>query len=134
MATEKRRILLSGMIAGVPCQGGATWAVLQYLLGFQRLGHRVTFVEPVRPSSLRPIECPFQQTANATYFKQVIREFGLEGHAALLQTESQETVGLPYDKLCQAAQRCDILVNISGMLALSALSEKIPVRVYLDLD
>jgi hypothetical protein len=37
------------MVAGVPRQGGATWAVLQYLLGLRRLGHRVTLVEPVDP-------------------------------------------------------------------------------------
>lgn len=48
MATPKLTILLSGMIAGVPHQGGATWAVLQYLLGFRRLGHDVHLYEPVR--------------------------------------------------------------------------------------
>ena len=37
-------ILLSGMLAGVPRQGGASWAVLQFLLGLRRLGHRVVFV------------------------------------------------------------------------------------------
>ena len=34
----KRTILVSGMMAGDPHHGGATWAVLQYLLGFRRLG------------------------------------------------------------------------------------------------
>ena len=43
--SERLRILVSGMIAAVPHHGGATWAVLQYLLGFARLGHDVTFVE-----------------------------------------------------------------------------------------
>ena len=33
------------MVAAAPHQGGATWAVLQYLLGFKRLGHDVYFVE-----------------------------------------------------------------------------------------
>ena len=36
------------MIAAVPHHGGATWAVLQYLLGFRELGHEVVFVEQVR--------------------------------------------------------------------------------------
>ena len=39
------------MIAADPYQGGATWAVLQYLLGLRRLGHRVCFVEPMKPNS-----------------------------------------------------------------------------------
>jgi hypothetical protein len=52
--SAKLTILLSGMIAGDPFQGGATWAVLQYWLGLRRLGHDVYFVEPVAASALRP--------------------------------------------------------------------------------
>ena len=55
MAAPKLTILLSGMIAGVPHQGGATWAVLQYLLGFKRLGHDVYFIEPIEEAALRPV-------------------------------------------------------------------------------
>ena len=40
------RILVSGMVAAVPGQGGATWAVLQYVLGLRRLGHEVVVVDP----------------------------------------------------------------------------------------
>ena len=58
MATPKLRILLSAMIAGVPRQGGATWAVLQYLLGLRRLGYDVRFVEPVEEEALRPAGAP----------------------------------------------------------------------------
>jgi hypothetical protein len=47
-------ILFSGMLAGDPWQGGATWAVLQYVLGLRRLGHEVLLVEPVAGSRLRP--------------------------------------------------------------------------------
>ena len=41
------RVIVSGMIAATPGQGGASWAVLQYLLGLRRLGCDVLFVEPV---------------------------------------------------------------------------------------
>jgi hypothetical protein len=40
------RILLGGSVAGVANQGGAAWAVLQYVLGLRRLGHDVLLVEP----------------------------------------------------------------------------------------
>ena len=40
------RILVSGMLAADPHQGGATWAVLQYALGLERLGHDVAVVDP----------------------------------------------------------------------------------------
>src|SRR3954468_17510931 len=60
-------ILFSGMIAGDPWQGGATWAVLQFVLGLRRLGHDVWFVEPVAAKSLQPSgDSP--QSESAAYF------------------------------------------------------------------
>lgn len=133
MIPPKLTILFSGMMAGDPYQGGATWAVLQYLLGFRRLGHEVFFVEPVKPGAIRP-EC--QSLAGspiAAYFRRVTEEFGLGGCAALL-AEDGETVGLGYQELIEIARRADVLVNVSGMLTDEGLLKFIPVRVYLDLD
>src|SRR5258705_359480 len=45
MASEPLKILLAGMVAGDPRQGGATWAVLQYVAGLTGLGHEVVLVE-----------------------------------------------------------------------------------------
>jgi hypothetical protein len=122
------------MIAANPHQGGATWAVLQYVLGLKRLGHEVYFVEPVEQASLQPAGAVFERSTNAAYFRQVVAEFGLQQHAALLLAGTERTVGLPYAELRQAAARVDVLINISGMLTDAALTEPIPRRVYLDLD
>ena len=134
MPGSKPHILLSGMIAGDPYQGGATWAVLQYLLGFKRLGHEITFVEPVKPSSLQPAGTTLAQSATADYFRQVTDRFGLQNEAALLAAGTHETVGLPYDEVRRRCRRADILINISGMLTDEDLTRSIPFRVYLDLD
>src|ERR671916_3268494 len=99
MATPKPRILLSGMVAGVPYQGGATWAVLQYLLGFRRLGHDVRFVEPVEEAALRPAGAPLARSDNAAYFRRVMADFGMGRSSALLLAGTRQTVGLPYDRL-----------------------------------
>jgi hypothetical protein len=58
MTRPKLTILISGMVAAVPHQGGATWAVLQYLLGCRQLGHHVYFVEPIEETALRPAGAP----------------------------------------------------------------------------
>ena len=134
MAPAKLTILLSGMIAAVPHQGGATWSVLQYLLGLGRLGHDVYFVEPVEESALRPIGVPLARTANAVYFRRVMAEFGLEQTSALLLTGTRQTVGLPYERLREVGGRADLLINISGLLTDEALTENISLRAYLDLD
>jgi hypothetical protein len=127
-------IVLSGMIAGDPHQGGATWAVLQYLLGFRRLGHEVWFVEPVKESALRPAGVELERSVNAAYFRRVIADFGLERSATLLLAGGRQTFGLPYQELLQITRRADVLFNISGLLADEALLAPIPRRVYLDLD
>jgi hypothetical protein len=117
------RIIVAGMVAGDPYHGGASWAVLQYVLGLERLGHDVVLVEPVR-----------RVTPDiARYFRQIVGEFRLEDRAALLDAGG-ETMGLPYPALRAAAQRAHLLVNISGLLRDPALTEPIPRRVYLDLD
>src|SRR5687768_7329904 len=116
MPAAKRTILLSGMIAGDPCQGGATWAVLQYVLGFQRLGHEVLFVEPVQPKSLQPAGAALTESTNAAYFRAVAADFGIADAAVLLEPSSRRTVGLPYEELRRKAQQADVLINISGML------------------
>jgi hypothetical protein len=134
MATPKLTILLSGMIAGVPHHGGATWAVLQYLLGFKRLGHDVLFVEPVEESALRPAGVLLARSQNASYFCRVMSDFGMGESSALLLAGTQRTVGVSYERLREAARPADVLVNISGLLADEALTEDIPLRAYLDLD
>jgi len=128
------RILLSGMLAGDPYQGGATWAVLQYILGLRSLGHDVYFVEPMAPGRTQPAGAPLAQSLNAHYFHDVVSRFNLTSRAALLQQESCETVGVCYAVLARIARQCDVLINISGMLTDRTLFDAIPCRVYLDFD
>src|SRR3712207_82777 len=112
------------MVAGVPGHGGATWAVLQYVLGLRRLGHDVLLVEPVEAAT-RPV---------GDYFRSVVRDHGLEERAALLVDGTHETVGLNYGSARELAREADVLVNVSGMLRDEAFVDPIPTRVYLDLD
>jgi hypothetical protein len=130
----KATILVSGMIAADPWHGGATCAVLQYVLGFARLGHQVYLVEPIQPKALRPAGTGIATSENADYFARVMTGFQLRERAALLLTGSRDTFGLSYERLRQVAQRADVLFNISGLLTDDALITRIPVRVYLDLD
>ena len=130
----KRTIIVSGMIAADPWQGGATWAVLQYLLGLRQLGHDVYFIEPIAAKALTPQGIPLKDSDNARYFADVVEEFDLRGHAALLLSDTKETFGLGYSELQRTAARTDVHLNISGMLTDETLTAKIPTRVYLGLD
>src|SRR3954453_15387425 len=134
MSSSNMRIVVSGMIAADPFQGGATWAVLQYVLGLRQLGHDVLFVEPVKATSIRPSGAPLGDSTNAAYFRQVVAEFGFAADAALLKHGGRDTVGVSYDELLRRIARADVLINISGLLDDAALTQTIPVRAYLDLD
>jgi hypothetical protein len=117
-------VLLSGMLAGAARQGGATWAVLQYVLGLRRLGHDVWVLEPT--ASL--------DDESVRYFTEVVRRFELEDRAALWRAGTRETVAVPYDVLRDVASGAQVLVNFSGMLRDPELVASVPRRVYLDLD
>lgn len=129
MSGERLAVLVSGMLAGVPRQGGATWAVLQYLLGLRRLGHRVLFVESVDPG-----ERPLERTAAAAYFADVVARFDLEGQAALLDAAGGATLGVERERVERFARGADLLLNLSGALPWGPLVEQIPVRAFVDLD
>ncbi len=131
---EQLNVVVGGMIAADPHQGGATWAVLQYVLGLRELGHRVLLVEPIKADSVLPAGIALADSINARYFRQVVAEFGLEDEAALLLAGSRMSVGLSYERLGEIARQADLLINISGMLTDENLLSPIPVRAYLDLD
>jgi hypothetical protein len=132
VAARPLTIVVSGMVAAVPHQGGATWAVLQYLLGFAGLGHDVYFVEPLE--ALQPVGAGLADSVNARYCRGVMDQVGLDGRWALVRRGTRETAGLRHHDLTRVAQRADVLVNISGTLTDAELTQRIPTRVYLDLD
>jgi Phosphotransferase enzyme family len=99
------RILVAGMVAADPHQGGATWAVLQYVRGLEQLGHEVWLVDPAD-----------EVTPDASaYF-------------AALELGPRAFLGR-YDGPVP-----DVLLNISGMLRDERILGGAPIRVYLDLD
>ena len=124
MAGRGLNVVVSGMVAGDPGQGGATWAVLQYVVGLQRLGHRVTLVEPVERATPETV----------AYFERVAGAFGLGDRAALVVGDTRETAGAPYGELLELARDADVLLNVSGMLDGELFDAVTGRRVFLDLD
>jgi hypothetical protein len=122
---ERLKILLAGMVAGVPRQGGATAAVLQYAEGLGELGHEVLVVEPVEAAALEP------GGQVAAYFRSLAP---LAGRSALLARDGSATVGLSRGRVERFAREADLLLNLSGMLRDERLLEPIPVRAFVDLD
>jgi hypothetical protein len=129
-ARGRPAVVVSGMVGGDPCQGGASWAVLQYVLGLERLGCEVLLIEQWEP----PKGTALADTRSASYFGEIVRAFGLADRAALLAGGTRETVGLDYARLRERCADADLVLNVSGILTDPELLGAIPVRAYLDLD
>ncbi len=119
-------VIVSGMIAATPRQGGAAWAVLQYLLGLRRLGCDVHFVEPIAGDYVPP--------TSVSYCTEVMERFGLDDRWALVPSDAVEPVGMSRERLRRLARRADVLLNVSGMLPDPDVFEQVPMRAFLDLD
>lgn len=118
------RILISGMVAGDPFQGGATSAVLQYALGLVELGHDVAIVEPTSPERLR-------STRVRGYLSHLVGEAPA---VRLALVAGEECLGATRAEVVEWAAAADLLINVSGMLGDEQLLDLIPHRLYLDLD
>jgi hypothetical protein len=119
------------MVAADPYQGGASWAVLQYVLGLRAIGCDVVLVEQWQPPDDAKV---MARTPTGFYFQQVVRGFGLGERAALLRAGTEETLGMVYSRLRDFCRGADVLINVSGILTDPDLIERIPIRAYLDLD
>ena len=77
--------------------GGNTWAFLQWVLGFRRLGFDVYYVEERQSNDLvdedlKPV--PFSKSVNAQSFRRLIDRFELGDRAAFLEAGTSAHVGL----------------------------------------
>lgn len=116
------RVVLAGTWAGVPDQGGATWAVLQYVHGLRGLGHDVLLLEPT-PAHPAVLAC----------FRRVVRAHDLAGRAALLHGQERAS-GMSYREVADWTRGADMLINLGGVLVDAELTEPVALRVYVDLD
>jgi hypothetical protein len=120
--SERLRIIVAGMVAADARQGGAIWAVLQYVLGLRRLGHEVLLVEEVDEARF---------AAAAPRFAAVAGAFGLAPDAALLCRGTSRIAGAPRARLLRGA---DLLLNLSGTLTDEDVLARVAVRAFVDLD
>jgi hypothetical protein len=132
-----RTLLVGGAVANKHLNGGEAWVRLSWVRGFQRLGWRVLFVEQIDAAACVDeggAPASFGRSANRAYFDGVMAQFGLIESAALVLGDGEETSGLGYAELLDAARDADLLVNISGNIHSSEILDRVKKRVYVDLD
>jgi hypothetical protein len=133
-----KRVIVAGGIATHPLFGaGNTWAFLQYVLGFRRLGFETYYVEQLDSEAFvdeNSTRTSFGSSVNARHFRSVMEKFQLLDHASLLESRGPGHVGLSLAELEQVAPDVDLLVNISGRLSYDTVLRAVRRRLYLDMD
>lgn len=117
-------LVVAGALAQKPRHGGHAWVLLQYLLGFKRLGWDVLFLDRLPPNVEDPPDI----------FLNIMRRFGLDEHFALLRDDSFETLGLTRDAILDRVRYSPALLNINGFLKDPEILGCATRRVFLDID
>ena len=117
-------VIVGGVIANRLFNGGAAWTRLNYVLGLQKLGFDVYFVEQINPDAV-----------TLAYFNRVMKEFGLTGKSALLHSrDSTSCTGMSYTALMEVADSAALLLNISGHLTATEIKRRVERSAFIDLD
>jgi len=133
-----KRVMITGSLGGAALgYGGHAWAILQYILGFRRLGCEIYYVEHLSVNEFvdgnwEPAS--FSASANAHNFRLLMDRFDLTDHAALLEWEGSGHVGLSHAEVKKLAPDIDLLINRSGHMQLGAVLGAVRRRMYLDVD
>jgi hypothetical protein len=131
------RILVSGAIANKPTSGGEAWVRMSWVLGLQRLGHDVCFVEQIESAGCLDAQgrpAAFAESANRRTFEAVLGSLAPALPAALICDDGGTGVGLELDEVVAWARAADLLVNISGHLDLEPIKEAPRRRAFVDVD
>jgi hypothetical protein len=130
-------LVIAGAFAQKPKIAGHTWVLLQYLLGFRRLGWKTLFVDRLEPSLCvdeAGRNSAMEGSVNLRYVLDVVRSFELEEDYVLLGPGGESLIGIPRSRLLERVGHSAFLLNIMGFLRDEEVLGRAPKRVFLDID
>jgi hypothetical protein len=128
---------VAAALAQRPDRGGHAWVVLSYLLGFRRLGWRVTLVDRLPPEACIDrggARVAPERSVGYEYARSVLERFGLADCYCLLIDGRPEPVGRSRGQLRVELRRADFLLNVMGFLDDAELCGDARRRAFLDID
>ena len=119
--TPARWCVVAGAIANKAQNGGESWVRLSWVLGLQRMGFDVHFIEQGGVEGI-------------AYLEEVAARFGLTERISVVTPDGAALHGLSEEGLTDLADRAEFLVNISGNLSAPGLLSRFRRRAYIDID
>lgn len=136
MTASAGKITIAGSIAQKPQQAGHSWQFLQYLLGFERLGWDVLFLDRLEDDLCRDgfgDPCAPEDSVNLRYVDALMGEFGLERSWSVI-LDGGRHAGLARERVFEHVRASDLLINVMGFLADEEILAAAQKRVFLDTD
>lgn len=130
-------VIYSGSIAQPVGNGGLAWLHLQFILGLQKLGCDVLFVDRLEPSMCidrAGNPASLEGSANLRYFLSVMSEFGLTKSFSLIYNGGERVIGRSYEDVIRHASSSDLLLNVMGYLNDEQILSQVDRRVFVDID
>jgi hypothetical protein len=136
MVRSRLRIIVTGMVGLYPL-GGVAWDYLQYVVGFARRGHDVTYYENTWSWPYHPIHKTY--TADPTYsvthiddfFTRYAPELRDNWHYVHLHESGFGMTPRSFDEIARSA---DVFLNVSGASLIPDNLSANCLKVFLDTD
>lgn len=133
----RKRIVVTGFMAGVPI-GGVVWQHIHYIVGLQRLGHEVYYVEDSARYTYDPSIGDW-----GPYYKYAIEElgrlaerFGFQGRWAFCARflPEQPMGGMTRAKMLDLIRNADVVLNVCGTQEIHEEIRDLKNMIYLESD
>lgn len=135
MSRRRERIVVLGIMSRMPV-GGLVWGTIHYLLGFERLGYDVYYVEEHGSTPRMFIEHQGDDgwLKAAAFVDQVMRRIGLPGRWAYHVLHDGRCYGMSRGQLQALCSSAAFVINLHGSTTPMAHHASGGVLVYLDTD
>lgn len=135
--SERLRIVVLGYIVRWPL-GGMVWSNLHYLMGLDRLGHDVYFVEDSDDyeSCYDPARgvTDADPTYGLAFAERVLNKIGIGDRWAYYDAHTSRWLGPRADSIVEICSTADVVLNLACVNPLRPWLREVPCRVYVDED
>ena len=130
-------VLVLGYVVRYPL-GGMIWSNLHYLMGLQRLGHQVWYLEDSDDYASCYDPLRFVTDTNPTYglefARKVFESIGFRDRWAFHDAHTRSWLGPVGHRVLELCRDADIVLNLACSNPLRPWLEDVPVRAYVDED
>ena len=132
---KRGKIIVLHFVGQMPL-GGIAWQAMQYVLGLERLGCEVWYIEDGGANPYDPrvnsvvMECEY----NVAYVRRMMERYGLGDRWAYWDAINDVYHGLSRERVFALLKDADALINLCGSTRLRDEHMQCPVRIMVDTD